>query len=110
MSTGKKLLKLTLVTASTLSLAYLAQASADTESAPMPWKPKVNIAGQVSKQDTSTADIMVPFAGDASSMWYADVRDIYGYNRLNILNLGLGYRQLNNDYIIGGYGWKHLNN
>ena len=102
---SRKLITYSLLTASTLSFINLA--NADTAWLPgMPWTPRFTLGGQTGNQKDALLDILLPMAGDNNSLWYLDTRGQLGSYQTNMLSVGAGYRQINNnDYILGGYGF-----
>ena len=68
-----------------------------------PYTPKVSVTGLGGSNASAQAEILMPWLGDNTWLWYGDLQSRYGKNDTWSGSLGSGYRRLFNNAIWGAY-------
>lgn len=86
------------------ALATFAVLAAVPAQAQQKWAPTVELEGRTnSDRSLFSPKILIPLAQDADSMLFTDIRTRLDDNHSEEYNVGLGYRQMHGDWILGGY-------
>lgn len=80
--------------------------AADPAALPDKWLPSVEMEGRFN-DDRSIAypKLLIPLQQDENSLLFTDIRSRFDNQDSQEYNIGLGYRQITGDWIIGGYGF-----
>lgn len=94
-----------------LGLFALTLLSQTALAGPAKWQPMFELEGRAnSDRSLVSPKFLVPLAQDQKSMVFTDIRARIDDNDSEEYNLGLGYRQITGDWVLGGYGFvDHLN-